>query len=203
MLFKKELLNNQPIHTYNKKQKNIIATSSLVAGLGLLATVAIGYLFFFLVFKTKIMSHDALVAISTVTLILSLISLIFFSFTRMSVAKYAIIFPIYIFSSGLGFSSLFAIFDIGELLMIFGVAGIAMLISALLGFCLPSKITSSLMGMATITMCMLFIVSITFGLISWYVDVFVIEISKGRTSCPFTISHILFSFSSLPEIYRP
>ncbi len=176
MLLKKELLNNSTVHSYNKKQKNIIGISSLISGLGLLATAGIGYLFYFLVFDKAIISQNALIITSSIALIVSLFAMIFFSFTTMTIGKYGILFPIYIFSSGLGFSSLFAIFNSAELLMIFGLAGLTMFICSILGICLPSKVTMSLMGFATIAMVMLFIVSIAFSLISWFVSSFTIEI---------------------------
>lgn len=168
MLIKKERLNNQAIHTYSKKQKSIVALSSLVAGLGLVLVAGVGYLFYFLAYEKAIIDYDTLSILSAVFLILSLGSLIFFSFTQMSIGKFLFLFPIYIISSGIGFSSLFALFNGGEMLMIFGIAGLSMLLSSILGFILPTKVVGSLMKYSMITMFFVIIGSLIFGILSMF-----------------------------------
>lgn len=168
MLIKKEQLNNAPIHSYSKKQKNIIALSSFIAGLGLLAVAGIGYLFYFFVFVKNTISIETMWGISGAALLLTIVSMLFFSFSQPSFLKYAFIFTIYIFSSGIGFSSLFAIFSGAELLMIFGVAGITMFISAILGYILPTNIIGSLFKFSMLLMMFLIIFSLAFSLITVY-----------------------------------
>lgn len=202
MLFKPEQINNHAIHKYSKKQKSIVARSSLIAGIGLVCVAAIGYLFYYLT-KNNEISINTLDVLTAIGLIMTLVCMVIFSFMRQSFLKYAIVYPLYIFSAGIGFSSLFALFSINELLMIFGVAGITMVVSAILGFLLPTSIIGSLVKFSSVLMIFLFIFSLCFSLIAVFSfgnDIMIWSIVVTVIMAFVCISYNIYTFHAMSKM---
>ena len=82
------------------------------------------------------------------SLFASLFSMIIYSFSQPSITKIIFIYIIYIYGTSVGFSSLFLVFKISRLLMIFTIAALTFLLSGIFGFLLPSKSLDHLLDLA-------------------------------------------------------
>ncbi len=144
MLIKKEQLTQESVKVYSKKQQNILARSLGVAAIGFLLVVAIGYGLYYGILKGNI-SYDTYNILAGVGISLSFILMLTLLWAKPSIGLYVGLLISYTVSAGVGFTSLFARFDMPELMIIFGLAGSVFGITAILGFILPQK------AIATIT----------------------------------------------------
>lgn len=165
MLIKKEQLNQQPIHQYNKKQQSLLAKSSLIAAIGFLLITGIGYALYYGLINNKI-DPTVLYSVSGISFFILLITMIISSFNRSIWLRLFVVYPFYILSASIGFSSLFIVFEKAELLMIFGISGISMALCALFGLILPTKMVGSLMKFASMLMFICMIASLIFIFVS-------------------------------------
>ena len=72
-------------------------------------------------------------------LFVSLFSMIIYSFSQPSITEIIFIYIIYIFGTSVGFSSLFLVFKISQLLMIFTIAALTFLLSGIFAFFITLK----------------------------------------------------------------
>lgn len=123
------------VKEYSQTQKSMVTTAMLTAGIGFLLTCGIGYLVSLLWEKIGYGNYyDAYVAaqqlntlyiVSSIGILVSMI-LSFVWMFKMSNASYGLAFTtisIYCLSQGVGFGSLFYVFDVREILLIFGIIG--------------------------------------------------------------------------------
>lgn len=140
---------------YSKSQRSMSSIAMLTASIGFLLTCLIGYLVSLLWEKLDYGNYyDKMQAasnlrnlyiISTIGIFVSVIMTIIWNFKRGS-ASYTFAFislTIYCLSQGIGFGSLFYVFDVREILLIFGMVGFILL------FCyISSKVTSEKIAMS-------------------------------------------------------
>ncbi len=167
MLIKKEQLTQEPLKTYNKKQVNILARSLAVAAIGFLLIVAIGYGINYGYEHGKI-SLDTIDALAGVGVTLSLVLMLSLFFMRPSIGLYITLLTAYVASSGIGFASLFNVFNMGELLSIFGITGLVFGFTALLAFVLPPKVIGSIVKLSMVSIIFASIFSIVFCIVGCF-----------------------------------
>ena len=104
----------------------------------------------------------------------SLFSMIIYSFSQPSITKIIFIYIIYIFGTSVGLISLFLVFEISQLLMIFTIAALTFLLSGIFAFLLPSKIIGSLIRFSLMMfifanlLCLIFSLVIILSFSSYY-----------------------------------
>ena len=82
------------------------------------------------------------------SLFASLFLMIIYSFSQPSITQIIFIYIIYIFGTSVGFSSLFLVFKISQLLMIFTIAALTFLLSGILRFYYLQKSLDHLLDLA-------------------------------------------------------
>ena len=82
------------------------------------------------------------------SLFASLFSTIIYSFSQPSITEIIFIYIIYIFGTSVGFSTLFLVFKISKLLMIFTIATLTFLLSGILRFYYLQKSLDHLLDLA-------------------------------------------------------
>lgn len=116
--------------TFSKFQFSMLSRALLVASVGLALTCGIGYLLAYIYTTTNFLSlsygYSALTSLSTIFLLLSVILSFVWMAKIHTASNFLSYFTILIFciSNGIGFSSLFYLLDVQELVMIFGTAAI-------------------------------------------------------------------------------
>ncbi len=202
MLINKEQLNHTPTKVYNKKQQNILARSLGVAALAFLLVVAVGYGIFLGVENNSI-TDDTYNILSSVGIIASFVMLGAVMMFQPSIPMYIGLFLAYILSAGVGFGSLFFSMGEGELLMIFGLAGVVMGLTAILGFILPTKAIGSIAKFSFYSFMLGFVISLVFVLVAvfattydfaWYNYLIIILFLFG------TIGYNIYLFHSISKM---
>ena len=142
------------------------------------------------------------------SLFASLFSMIIYSFSQPSITKIIFIYIIYIYGTSVGFSSLFLVFKISRLLMIFTIAALTFLLSGIFGFLLPSKIIGSLiifslmMFIFATLLCLIFSLVIILSFNSYYDNwwTIILVILSSLFSVLYSI-YIFLSISKMNEFY--
>ena len=203
LLIKKNQLINQPIHEYTNKQKNLLGWSLFISAIGFTLIAAIGFGFYYALIN-NIISDDTLYIISAISLFASLFSMIIYSFGQPSITKIIFIYIIYIFGTSVGFSSLFLVFKISQLLMIFTIAALTFLLSGIFAFLLPSKIIGSLIRFSFMMFIFATLLCLIFSLVSilsfnsyydnWWTIILVI------LSSLFSVLYSIYIFHSISKM---
>ncbi len=161
MLVRNEQLTYEPVKTYTKKQQNLLARAMLVAAIGFILTAAIGFGLFKGI-TNNIVDVNTYYIIAGISSIVLLGSMIGFMFMRPSILNYSMIFIIYVISSGVSFASLFFSFNMGELMIIFAIAGLTFGITGLLAYILPPKVIGSIVKISFACIMLSFLFSLIF-----------------------------------------
>ncbi len=145
------------VQGYSQKQSKALTTAMLVASIGFIATCLVGWGFSFLwesldPFQFSNVYYQ-IVAISTVSLVVAMVLSIIWSFKwdKWSIGAGVGVITLYCFAESIGFSSLFVILEVKEILTIFGLVGFI-----LLGTYGVSKVVSQ-KGILTLTKLIFFL----------------------------------------------
>ncbi len=158
MYSNKKMAVNEPVVKYNKAQGSLMTKALMITGLGFAAICGVGYGVGAIYDSAMAgsssagMSSQTLGIIGGICLIASMFMAIFWMM-KFESAGWGLIgttFLVYILGQGIGFGSLFLIFDGTELLWIFGLAGGIFLIMGVIGISLSSRAAMSLMKMLMI-----------------------------------------------------
>lgn len=191
MFLKKEQMQNSAVKSYSKPQLAILGKSSLYAGLGFVLICLIGFGFFYALQAGNV-SYSTFRSLGIIFSFLWLGSMIWFMFDRnFTKMKYGILYSIFIISQAISFVSLFSLFNGTELMLIFGVAGLAMVVTGLIGYFLPPKFANSLMKLLMISI----VVSLIFSLLAVVGMIFGFRIlDNGGSQWYIILATVLSSF---------
>lgn len=140
MLIKRNLLRNPAITRYSQKQTNLLTRSSIYAGLAFLLVCLIG-LGTYHIFQTNMNIAFNLGTIGSIFSLISFAMIIWFYISghNWGIKKYIFLYLVYCISQGIGFGSLFLMFNGQELLFIFGLTGVIMLTNGIIAPRLSKK----------------------------------------------------------------
>lgn len=144
--------------TYSSKQYSILIYSFLIAALGFLLTSGFGYLFQYIFIEFNLGDDpnfiEILAPISGISLLAgSFASIFFFFFRLIKKNKFFLCILLMLFfclANGLAFGSLFSIFSIQEIMIIFLIVGLIFVFIFLLALILGKKIIRNLTKITTI-----------------------------------------------------
>lgn len=152
----------------NNKQKKVLSKSLLFAGLGFGLTCLIGFFIVYFV-NTGTITMNGLYGLSSASLIGTIVvSMVYMFKKEMSQGFLLGMFALFTLFEGIGFGSLFLIFNRGELLFIFGSTGLILLITGMIGYNLSDKAAFSIAKILMILVPIFFITQLIFIFVSMF-----------------------------------
>lgn len=191
------------VKVYSQTQRSMVSTAMLTAGIGFLLTCLVGYLVSLLWEKLNYGTYyeqvetasnlNTLYTISGIGIFVSMIMSLIWTF-KINSASYGLAFTtmgIYCLSQGVGFGSLFYVFELREILIVFGMVGFILI------FCYSiSKIITAKTAMTLGKIAFIGTIGYLFGaLILSLISLFVI--SPGTVRTIMLISTFLGGFLSV------